>query len=71
MTGTCSFWDDCVVLLNTHLMITYMGITLSVRVILIKQPLVVLLLQLSKLVGFIHPNCRYLQNHEWLLVYLV
>ena len=53
-----------------YLLITYAGVTMCVREIQIKQPLVVLLFYLSMLVGFIHPNYRYVQNHEWLLVYV-
>lgn len=56
--------------MSSHLLITYAGVAMCVREIQIKQPLVVLHLQLSTLVGFIYPNCRYLQNHEWLLVYV-
>lgn len=56
--------------MSSHLLITYAGVAMCVRDFLIKQPLIVLLLLLSMLVGFIHPNCRYLQNHEWLLVYV-
>ena len=68
--GTCSFWHNWVGYMSSHLLITYAGVAMCVRVILIKQPLIVLLLLLSTLVGFIHPNYRYVQNHEWLLVYV-
>ncbi|ERT61179.1 hypothetical protein HMPREF1254_2344 [Prevotella sp. BV3P1] len=57
--------------MNSHLLITYAGVAMWVRDFLIKQPLIVLLLLLSMLVGFIHPNYRYVQNHEWLLVYVI
>ena len=59
----CASW-------TRHLMITNAWVAMCVREIQIKQPLVVLLFYLSMLVGFIHPNYRYVQNHEWLLVYV-
>ncbi len=57
--------------MSSRLLITYAGVAMCVREIQIKQPLVDLHFLLSTLVGFIHPNYRYVQNHEWLLVYVI